>query len=285
MLSIIFALYSFAAWGVGDIFGTITSRKIGAYSTAFWYLFFGLLASSIYGLFILDQLQLGLSIFIFTLVIGIIGTIGLIAFYEALNHGSAALTGTVASASSALAAVIAVVFLKEKLALLQILALLIVFTGVVISSLDFNHIKSGKIFNKGILFALIAFLFWGFYYGLIKIPVKELGWFWATYIATLPVFLIPVFMKVRKIKMENPIKRKALLPLTINTVLLGTGVYSLNFAIEKGMAAVTVPIANAYPALFATLAFIVFKDPLTKRQIFGIVITIIGLIILSLISA
>jgi len=284
MLSIIFAFYSFVAWGVGDIFGTISSRKIGAYSTAFWYLLSGLIASSIYGLFVLGQLHLTLPIFIFTLIVGILGTIGLIAFYEALNKGSAALTGTVASASAALAAVIAVVFLKEKLTPFQILALIIVFTGIIISSLDFNHLKNGKFFNKGILFALIAFLFFGFYYGLIKIPVRELGWFWSTYIATLPVLLLPVFMKINKIKMENPIKKKALLPLTLNTLLLGTGVYSLNFAIEKGMAAVTVPVANAYPALFATLAFIVFKDPLEKRQVFGIVITIIGLIFLSVIS-
>lgn len=285
MISIIFALYSFAAWGIGDIFATIASRKIGAYSLAFWYLFTGLVASSIYALFILNQLHINISILIFTFVVGILGIIGLLAFYEALNKGSAALTGTVASASSALAAIIAVVFLKEKLTSHQILALLVVFTGVVISSLDFNHIKSGKFFNKGILFALLAFVFFGFYYGLIKISVRELGWFWSTYIATIPVLILPIFMKIRKIKIENPIKKKALVPVFLNTALLGTGVYSLNFAIEKGQASVAVPISNAYPALFATLAFIVFKDPLERRQIFGIVITIFGLIFLSFISA
>lgn len=284
MPAIFFAIYTFIAWGVGDIFGTISSRKLGAYSTAFWYLFLELIAVSAFAVIKFDQLHLTSAIFVFTFFVGFLGLIGLLSFYEALRSGSAALTGTIASASAAVASVVAVLFLKERLSAIQLLALIIVFAGVVISSFNLTELKTGKNITRGILFALIALVFFGFYYSLIKIPVKELGWFWATYIATLPVLILPIFMRVRKIKIENPIKKKALFPLIANTTLLGTGVFSLNIAIARGLASVTVPIANAYPALFATLAFIVFKDPLTKRQIYGIIITIIGLVVLSFFS-
>ena len=93
-----------------------------------------------------------------------------------------------------------------------------------------------------------------------------------------------MLMRIRNIKLQNPIKHKAVLPLLLNTILLGGGAFSLNIAIEKGLTAVVVPIAGAYPVLFALLAFFVFKDRITRQQIVGIIITLIGIVSLSIYS-
>jgi len=51
------------------------------------------------------------------------------------------------------------------------------------------------------------------------------------------------------------------------------------------MVSVVAPIAGANPTLFVLLAFFVFKDRLTKQQILGIVLTLLGIVWLSFLSA
>lgn len=62
------------------------------------------------------------------------------------------------------------------------------------------------------------------------------------------------------------------------------GSFGFNFGIEKGLSAIVAPIAGAYPALFALLAFIIFKDPITNQQKIGMIITLCGIILLAYFS-
>src|SRR3990172_6937219 len=98
MQAIIFALVSYLGWGVGDIFGTYASRRIGAYSTTFWYI---LLQVPIFGVltpFFISQFKnLTFEILILNTILGLIGTVGLVAFYEGLRVGNAPLVGTIAA--------------------------------------------------------------------------------------------------------------------------------------------------------------------------------------------
>ena len=57
MQPIIFALVSYIGWGVGDIFGTIAARKLGAYSTTIWSYLSRVLIFSPYILFALPFLS------------------------------------------------------------------------------------------------------------------------------------------------------------------------------------------------------------------------------------
>jgi drug/metabolite transporter (DMT)-like permease len=48
MIAIIFALVSLLGWGVGDIFTTFASRKLGSYNSTFYGYLFGGLFSALY---------------------------------------------------------------------------------------------------------------------------------------------------------------------------------------------------------------------------------------------
>ena len=84
--------------------------------------------------------------------------------------------------------------------------------------------------------------------------------------------------------MQSPVHQGAFWPLLTQVVLLTGGGFSLNFALEKGLTSIVVPIAGAYPALFVLLAFLVFKDPITRQQIAGIITTLVGIVLLSVFS-
>ena len=64
------------------------------------------------------------------------------------------------------------------------------------------------------------------------------------------------------------------------------GTITFNYAISNGAnIAIIAPIASAYPTLYVLLAFLIFKDKITKQQILGIIITLAGIVSLAALSA
>jgi drug/metabolite transporter (DMT)-like permease len=286
MLAILFALLSYFAWSSGDIFGTIAIRKLGAYSTTFWTLLLGLVIFSFYIPFSLNEIQgLTLDIFFLNIILGLILVTSFLTFNEALRIAHPSLVGTIAASFTALAVVLSIVFLKETITKYQALSILVIFLGVIISSLDFAELRKGKFtFNKGVLLAIATMISWGVYFTFIKIPVSKIGWFWPEYISFALFPLIYLVMRIRRIELKKPTYEKALLPLILSAIILRSGDFSFNFAISKGLTAIVAPIAGSYPTLFVVLAFLIFKDPIKKQQIFGIILTVVGIVFLLFLS-
>lgn len=143
----------------------------------------------------------------------------------------------------------------------------------------------GKLTGKrGIFLAIVAMIFWGIYFTFIKIPIKQIGWFWPGVFALSSLVIVPIFMKLRKIKLAKPNDRGAFLPLLANAILLGLGTLSFYYAIDIGLTTIVAPIAGSYPTLFVILAFLIFKDPITRQQIAGIITTLVGIVLLSVFS-
>lgn len=286
MQAIIFALIALVGWGVGDIFGTVASRRIGGYSTAFWTLVLEIPLYVFLAPFFLDQLKfLTPGLFMLNLFLGIIGTAGLIAFYEGVRIGNPPLVGTISGAFAALTVIFSTVFLGENITLNQSLAIFVIFTGLILSNLDIKQVKEGKIkFNKGVLMAIIAMICWGIYFAFMKIPIKEVGWFWPGVISLFSLLIIPLFSKFKKIRLERVNSHRAFLPVLGNATLIGIGTICVYYAIEIGLTSIVAPISGSYPALYVFLAFLIFKDKITRQQIFGIITTLIGIVSLSIFS-
>ena len=284
--AIVFALISYLGWGIGDVFGTRATRKIGGYSTTFWYVVFQLIIFSFFSFFFINLLgNLTLGIFILNLILGVIGLIGLITFYEGLRVGNASLVGTISSSFAAITVVLSIIFLKERINIIQTISIITIFLGIVISGLDFKELRNKKLFaGKGVYLAIITAVLFGIYWTFIKIPVEEIGWYWPGIISMTTFPTILLFMRLRNLKLSNPTEKKSLIPLVLGSILVGTGTFSFNFAISRGLTAIVAPIAGSYSTLFAILAYFVFKDPITKREIFGIIITLTGIVLLSFFS-
>jgi len=286
MLAIIFALISYFAWSSGDIFGTVVTRKLGAYSTTFWTLLLGLILFSFYIPFSLNEIQgLTIDILFLNIILGLILATSFLTFYEALRIAHPSLVGTIAASFAALTVILSIVFLKETITNYQALSILVIFLGVIISLLDFTELIKGKFaFNKGVLLAIATMIGWGIYFTFIKIPVSRIGWFWPEYISFTLFPLIYLVMKIRRIELKKPTYEKALVPLILSVIILRSADFSFNFAISRGLTAIVAPIAGSYPTLFVVLAFLVFKNPIKRQQIFGIILTVFGIVLLSFLS-
>ena len=139
-----------------------------------------------------------------------------------------------------------------------------------------------------IFFALISFFGWGIgdVFGTVATRrIGAIGWFWPFYLVMIINVISFVFMRlVFKVKLNKITSKGTLLSVIISPCLIVFGEFAYNIGIDKGLTAVVAPIAGSYPTLFAVLAFLFFKDPITKQQIIGIVTTLIGIVLLSIFS-
>lgn len=285
-MPLLFALISYFGWGSGDIFGTIAARKLGAYSAS---LYSYILRIGIFGLYIpfalADLSNLTRDTFLLNIGLGVLLLIGFVAFNEALRIANPSLVLSIAASFAALVVVLSVIFLKETLNSPQMVAILVIFAGILLSTLDFKGLRSGSFkLNRGVFLAFVAMVTWGIYFTFIKIPVQQIGWFWPNYISFTLFPLIFLYTKVRKIKLVPPTDKRGMLAVLAAVLLTGAAEFSFNFAISKGLTSVVAPIAGSNPTLFVILAFFVFKDPISRQQIAGIFSTLIGIVLLSFFS-
>lgn len=286
MLGIIFALIAFFGWAVGDIFGTFATRRLGSLMTSAWGMAAGLLTAGLFIPFVLrDHVQFTPEILIINVLIGLVFVIGLICFNEGLRVGNPSVVGTISASFAAVVVVLSIIFLKEQINFNQILAIILIFLGVILSGFDFNLKKDKSKLSKGIIYALITMVAWGVYYAFIKLPVEQIGWFWPQMI-TLSLFpLIFYFIRKREGKIIMPVyKDGSLLLVVMNGVLVGGGEFAYNFAISHGYVVIVAPIAGSYPVLFVILASLFFKEQITKEQKYGILTTLLGIVFLSILS-
>ena len=287
MQAILFAVVSYLGWGAGDVFATIAGRKIGPYAATFWFMLLSLITLLPFSVFFLADIhKITLEMILFILAIASIGDIGLVTFYEGLRVGSAPVVGVASSTFIAITILLSIIFLNETVTPTQAIAILIILAGTVITGLNFKGIKTRQFLNdKGFIYALVSAITWGVYWAFIKVPVVKIDWYWPTVIAFCSFPIVYAFMALRKIKLIPINSKQKFIPSFANALITGIGSLSYNFAISKGLTSLVIPIAGSYPTLFVILAYFAFKDPITKQQIAGIAITLIGIVLLSIFSA
>lgn len=285
-MAIIFALIAFIGWGVGDIFGGIVSRKIGGYSSAIWTSVISLIIASFYIPFAGTPFQhITLQSGLILLILTTIGAVPLITLYEGIKVGNASLVGTIGASFAALVVVLSIIFLGDKVNTNQVISIFIIFTGLTLSSLNLKTFNLKQLItDKGVIYAMISMIIWAVYFTFIRIPIREIGWFWPTYITFWGFPLALMYMHLKKIELKFPRDSKLFISSVLGAVLLSIGGFSFNIAVENGQTAIVAPISGAYPVLFASIAYFVFKDRLNKQQMYGIIITLLGIVLLSFLS-
>lgn len=283
MQSIAYALVSLITWGTGDIFTTFAARKMGALNAAFYGYLFGTLLSTLYLPFALNSLHtLTLPTAILTIFLGIILLIAFFTYNQALKIGNPALVGTISGSFTSIVVILSLIFLGETLSIPQVLAIVVIFVGLLLATINFSGLRKAKGNNyTSILLALFTLVSWAIYFTFIKIPVKESGFFWPSYISNIVGtfgFLIIGFKAIKRPKINI---KDGLPAAFMSGFALTVGTIAYNIAISKGLAAIVAPVAGAYPALFALLAYFIFKDTITKQQKIGMVVILVGIVLLS----
>jgi transporter family protein len=286
VLPILSGLTCYFAWSSGDIFVTMATRKSGAFLASLFNFIFTFFIYLLYIPFALKDLNnLTLGILVICIVLGIVSALSFFGFNQALRIGNASAVGAVSGSFGAVVVVLSLIFLKETLSVFQLLGIFIIFLGILLTLLNFNEIKKGQLFNnKGFYLSLLVMLGWGIYHAFIKIPVRQIGWFWPAFIATIAALAVYFLIGLKQSKSLKAMTPKIYLYVFIAAGLFSLGEFAYNYGLLTGSASVIAPIAGAYPTLFVVLSRFFFKDKLNKQQTAGIITTLVGIVFLAFFS-
>jgi len=229
-------------------------------------------------------------------VLGIIGVTSAAALYRALALGPIAVVSPVVASYSALAVVLIVIFLGERLTFGQGAAIAATFVGVVIASTDFGEVR--KTLGRpstlaplatqgplplGVRYGLVAtfgFAVWACLYAAAVHATDGLGMILP--LRVFSVLLLLVYVLVRRPSFAPLRDRRALILIVIVGVLDTGANVLLSLGIASGFASFVMTGSGAYPLIPALLAIAVLHERLAPNQYVGVAVLIAGLVALGL---
>ncbi len=286
-MAFLLGLIPLIGWGTGDIFGAFSSRKVGSYNTTFYQFFFGIILC----LFLLpyfwsDVSKITAPLLILNIVLGTFYVGSNVLVNEAFKHSNASIVGVIIQSFPAVVLILSKIIFNDSLSGLQIVWIVAVFAGMFLCSVDLKSLKEQSLsFDLGIKYSLIASLFFAVYFTFFRLFSTQYNWFLPNFIAflTLPlaIFLAKKFLKLED-TLSIPKDKMIVGALLISSLLIRSGDIALNFGISAGFAATVAPLAGASPVLFVIVSSLFFKDKATKQQIAGVIISLLGIVGLSL---
>ncbi len=276
ILSTNLGLSAAATWGAADFAGGIATRRATPFLVVA--IAHGLSLIALLGIILLlhipspswTSLSLGFCA-------GIAGGIGLVTFYQAFALGPMGLT---ASLSGLLAAAVPVLFSFFSVGLPKPVQL----AGFVVAILSIWLVASahgGKANSKALWLGALAGVNFGFLLVLLKFSGQEGGLLWPLTSARMASTSIAVSLLLFR---RKPVfEGSGFGWLSAVTGLLDTGGNFLySFAAKVGRMDVAAVLSSLYPAATILLAVIVLKERASRTQIFGMVLALVAVILISL---
>ena len=286
-MGIISGLISMFGWGTSDFLAAKSSRKIGFVLTFFWAQSISFLVALLYFIFKFRTLDLNIvPKFIFIIIIsGFLFTISALAFYKSLTIGKVSLVGPITASWAMITVLLSVFFLDEILKTNQIFAIILIISGVVLISSDLKEFfqKNKLIFLIGAKEAIIAMFGFGVALFLLTFSVKQLGWFIPSFLSR---FFILIFLILYIISRKQSLKIEIKPINWIMIIFIGfldiIAFFAYSIGVSTEYASIIAPIAASSPLVTTILAQMFLKEKIALSQIFGIIITILGLILISI---
>lgn len=209
-------------------------------------------------------------------------------FFYVISKGKISITGTILASYPIYTIIISRFINNEILNSTQILAIILTILGTLIVSTEKLNLIDFKKRNY-ILWALSGAVAVGLSDSLSKNAINHVGlqdFLFALALVQIPVALIYLKLEKQKIsKLTDFLKKLPKYKFSIIGSLLNViGVLFLWLAFNFTFASIASPLTATYPVLMVILAHFLLKEKINKKDYFGIVLVLIGIIILSFVS-
>jgi drug/metabolite transporter (DMT)-like permease len=277
VIGVVLALAASLSWGIADFCGGLGARR----TQLIWVL----LISQTVGLVLVGTMYLATRPhapagrdYAWGIFAGVMGVIGLAAFYRGLAVGAMGIVGPIA-ATGAIVPVVYGVVRGERPAALQAVGIVIAVIGVVAASLEPLPEGAGRKLAAGVGFSLIAaFGFGCSVLGLNRI--SQSGVVWGT--LTLRLTVVPILLLVALVVRPSTARLRPVLPLIIATGLFDTGANLLYGASARhGLISVVSVLASLYPVVLVALAYVVLHERISRAQLAGVALALAGVALIS----
>lgn len=291
-IAIFAGLGAMLGWGFADFFAKKTIDKVGSIVSLVWAHVFG--TSALVTIALFNTLVLKKQLFFpdnfgiwgTVLFFGALQALVYLFAYEGFGKGKLAILNPVFASYSGLAAIVSIVMFGESIKTNLLLALFIIFCGVLLVSIDLKGllIKRLQIFGapglKEVGLAALMAAFWQVYWDRF---LGSRDWVLYTLLMygfmTLTAFVISKIKKVN-LSVKNPGLWKFLILIGVCEVIAYLAL-SLGFS-TTSFTSVVIVLAGAFSLPTIILARIFLKEKVGAVQTAGSLIIIAGIIILSL---
>ena len=273
------AIFSSILWGSADFFGGKLSKRYQALAVTAVSQAFGLLIGITIILISSSWLRPNLSwdgYFLSGVCAGLLGFIGLVAFYSGLATGRMGVVAPISALSVLIPLTIAFIN-GEKPSSAQLLGMGIALTGAVFAS---GPELKGGLAVKPIVFAIIAAFGFGEAVAFIAKGSASSAIMTMTTMR-FATFIVALFLFAR-FRTIGGFKKKDI------PILVGIGGADfianllLGVATTKGLVSLAVVLGSLYPIVTALLAFKILHERLHKIQYIGVGLAIAGVAVISL---
>ena len=274
ILTVVFGLAASLFWGSGDFSGGLASRRDNPFSVVTAAYGFGFVLLVVIALIWREPFPQPIDI-VWGGVAGLVGAIGLIAFYSALSIGRMGIAAPLSAILTAALPVIFSAFTEGLPSLIQVGGFVLALIAVGLISRP-ERLKGRP---EGLGLALLAGLGFGCFFILIS-RVSQAATFWPLAVARLisVLFLLTVVGMRRQRVM--PGKRVAVLVLLAGGLdALGNAFFVL--ATHVGRLDVAAILSSLYPAATVILATIVLRERVTRVQALGIFLALTAIPLIS----
>jgi DME family drug/metabolite transporter len=206
-------------------------------------------------------------------------------YFISLDRLGPSVSSSIISTGPAFTAVIAIVFLKEKLTVSISLGIVLIIAGIIIMERSINTGHNFRVQRKkDLLFPLLSAIFLG-----LAIVFRKMGLnlldepiFGLTVgFLTSLVFYAMLCLMFKSMRNSISLNRNDLLFLCAAGVFLTAGWLTLFYALSLGDAIIVAPLSNLHPVIVVGLSYLFLKDieKITSKMIVGIILVLIGVVL------
>lgn len=283
-MGIALGLAAAISWGFSDYCATLASRRTGALRTVlgFHVLAIAALAVAVAATGALDGVT-GEQVLVLA-GLGVVGWASYLAFYRSLAIGPISIVSPIVSGYAAVAVVLAVLLLEERLNGGEIAAVLVAFTGVALASADLAQVrKAERTQMLGIVLAVLTMVsIGGFVFG-ISYYSSELGWLGPIFLGRVFTGILIALTAARGGEWRFPDRSALTLGLIGAVAVLDTAGYiAFNVGVQNAETSLVATAAAPYAVVPVALGVLILHERPAPIQWLGVALVIGGLVLLGL---
>lgn len=279
------AVLTACLWGAGDFCIAVVSKRFGNWTSFIVTRVIILAFLTVPAVILLTRTEFTPERMALLVLTSFLMASGIFLFFKSLEGDSSTIDGVIAGSFSVVSVIISVIFLKEELNVVQTFSVISIIAGIMFSSLPVLDPKKIFLIRKTTIYAFITMFLWGIYFVAVKIPSRELGWFW-------PVFMVRMFglmflpygflFKKRIVILPKARGIGTFIFLFLAAVLPASGDSVYNLGVVNSPASLYSTIASSSPIIFVVLSSFKFRQKIAPHQKIGMMIVICGILLLNL---
>lgn len=219
--------------------------------------------------------NLDIKTIIFLILSGISTTLLWIFYFKALDTGDVSKVTPIDKTSIVITLILSMIFLHEKITIIKVISITFILIGTL---LTVNKKTTNEKDNKWILYSILTAIFTSTTTIISKIGLNDIDSVLATFIRTVIVFIILIFIVIIKKKYIylKDISKKSL-RYVIYSGITNTLSWLFYFAsLKDGETSIVFTIEKLSIVVTILLSVIFLKEKLNRKQIIGIIIIVIA---------